>query len=134
MNKYETEVHNTLTAINNAWRNGQPEEMKNYLHPKIILKLPGFSGEITGREAMIEGFTEFCTNAKVLEYSESDEQINVIYNCAVVTFKFEMLYDREKYRDKSTGRDLWIFEKQGKNWLAVWRTMVELEEVRILEK
>ena len=134
MNKDETEVHKTLSAINNAWRNCRTEEMKSYLHPNIVMKLPGFSQDIKGRKALIDGFNEFCTNAQVLEYSESDEQINVIGNCAVVSFKFEMIYEREKYRDKSTGRDLWIFETQGKNWVAVWRTMLDVNEVRLFEK
>jgi len=134
MNKDEIEIHNTLTAINNAWRNSHPEEMEIYLHPEIIMKLPGFSGEITGREVLIDSFKEFCSNAQVLEYSESDEQINIIGNCAIATFKFEMIYERTKYRDKSIGRDFWIFERQGNNWAAVWRTMMELNEVRILEK
>ena len=134
MKKEELEVHNTLSAINNAWRNNQPVEMKKYLHPDIKMMLPGFSGLITGREILIDSFVVFCTNAKVLEYSESNEQINVTGNCAVATFKFEMLYEGEKYRDKSTGRDFWIFERQGKNWIAVWRTIMELNEVSVSEK
>ena len=134
MNKDETEVHNTLSAINDAWRSGRPEEMKNYLHPNIVMKLPGFSQDIIGSKILIESFKEFCTNAKVLEYSESDEQINVIGNCAIASFKFEMIYEREKYRDKSTGRDFWIFERQEKNWIAIWRTMLDVKEVRLFEK
>ena len=134
MDKDVIEVHNTLKAINSAWRNGHPEKMEVYLHPQIIMKFPGFSGEIIGREVLINSFIEFCTNAQVLEYSESDEQINVIENCAVATIKFEMIYERAKYRDKSSGRDFWIFERQGNNWIAVWRTMVDLNEIRILEK
>jgi len=27
-----------------------------------------------------------------------------------------------------TGRDLWVFQKQGRGWIAVWRTMLDLEE------
>jgi Domain of unknown function (DUF4440) len=134
MNKEEMEANETLSAINNAWRNRNPEEMKKYLHPDIVMILPGFSGEIIGREKLIDGFKEFCTNAEVLEYSESDEQINVVGNCAVISFKFEMVYERTTYRDKSTGRDLWIFDRQDNKWIAVWRTMIDVNEVRLFEK
>ncbi len=48
--------------------------------------------------------------------------------------RFEMVYEREKYRNKSTGRDFWIFERQEKNWIAVWRTMLDVNEVRLFEK
>ena len=72
----------------------------------------------------------FCTNARVLEYQESNEQVNVIGDCTVVSFQFEMLYERAKYRERSKGRDLWIFQYISDKWVAVWRTMMELEEVR----
>ena len=107
--------------------------MKIYLHPDIVMKFPGFSGEIIGCETLIESFKEFCTNAKVIEYFESDELINVIGNSAVITFKFEMVYERTNYRDKSTGRDFWIFERQDNNWVAVWRTMLDLKDVKLIE-
>ncbi len=56
MNKDETEIHNILSAINDAWRNGRPEEMKSYLHPNIVMKFPGFSREITSSKNLIESF------------------------------------------------------------------------------
>ena len=70
----------------------------------------------------------------VFEYSESDEQINVVENCAVVSFKFEMIYEREKYRNKSTGRDFWTFLKEEDNWLAVWRAIIDVNEIGLIEK
>jgi hypothetical protein len=130
MNKQELEVHYTLSEINKAWRAGNPKEMAPYLHPEIVMKFPGFKGEIIGRENFLSGFVEFCTNAKVLEYSESDEQINIIDNCAIISFQFEMLYERTSYRERSEGRDLWIFNRIPGKWLAVWRTMTDLNEQR----
>jgi len=127
-------IHRALAAINNAWRNGRPESMSVYLHPGIVMKTPGFSGETAGREAFIEGFRQFAANARVLEYSESDEQIDVIGACAVITYEFEMIYETAEYRARSTGRDFWIFEKQGNKWLAVWRTMMDVRDKRLGEK
>ncbi len=130
MNKIERQVHDTINAINDAWRSGKPAEMTAHLHPNIVMKLPGSSGQITGREALIASFKEFCTNAKVLEYKESDEQITVKGNCAVATISFEMLYERATYRERSKGRDIWVFEKDADQWVAVWRTMADLDEGR----
>jgi hypothetical protein len=80
-------IHGALAAINNAWRAGRPEEMHAYLHPDIVMKMPGFSGGTVGREAFIEGFRQFAANARILEYSESDERIDVIGACAVITYR-----------------------------------------------
>jgi hypothetical protein len=124
------EVHKVLSVINQAWRSNSPLEMSQYLHSDIVMKFSGFSGEVVGRDALLASFVEFCANARVLEYQENNEQINVIEDCAVVSFQFEMLYERAKYQERSKGRDLWVFQYISDKWVAVWRTMMELEEVR----
>jgi hypothetical protein len=131
MKDTKLQVHKVLSAINQAWRSNTPLGMSQYLHPDIVMKYPGFSGEVGGRDALLASFVEFCTNAKVLEYKESNEQINVVGNCAVATFQFEMLYERTQYQERSKGRDLWVFQCISDKWVAVWRTMMELEEVRV---
>ena len=130
MEDSKQKVHEVISAINQAWRSNMPLEMSQYLHSDIIMKFPGFSDEVVGRDALLASFIEFCTNARVLEYQESNEQINVIGECAVATFQFEMLYERAKYQERSKGRDLWVFQYISGKWVAVWRTMMELEEVR----
>ena len=134
MKDTKLQVHKVLSAINQAWRSNTPLGMSQYLHPDIVMKYPGFSGEVVGRDALLASFVEFCTNAKVLEYQESNEQINVVGNCAVATFQFEMLYERTQYQERSKGRDLWVFQCISHKWVAVWRTMMELEEVRVTHK
>ena len=124
--KPETEVHEAMSAINTAWRIGRVSEMIPYLHPEIVAKFPGFSGEIIGREKLMASFVEFCTNARVLDYTESDEQINVIDECAVVSYRFDMVYERSAYREHSQGRDFWVFQRRSGHWLAVWRTLFDL--------
>ena len=130
MEDSKIKVHKVLSAINQAWRSNSPLEMSQYLHSDIVMTFPGFSGEVAGRGALLASFVEFCSNARVLEYQESNEQINVIGECAVATFQFEMLYERTKYQERSKGRDLWVFQYISGKWVAVWRTMLELEEVR----
>ncbi len=127
------EVRKTLSAINDAWRNNNPEDLIDFFHQDIVMKMPGFKGEVIGRKALVDSFVEFCTNADILEYSESDVQINVIGNSAVAAFKFDMIYKREKFRIRSKGRDFWIFEKINSGWVAIWRTITELEEKRLQE-
>ena len=124
------ELEQTMSAINNAWRSGRISEMIPWLHPDIVMKFPKFSGDMVGRDKMIEGFKEFCVNARVVEYAESDQQAEIIGNTAVVSFRFDMLYERPKYRERSKGWDVWVFQWESNRWLAVWRTMVDLTEER----
>ena len=111
-----------LRRLIDSWRSGHVADMVPFLHEDIVMKYPGFAGPLNGTRELIAGFEEFCKNARVLEYIESDEQIDIIGNAAVVTFRFEMLYERPSYRERSRGRDLWVFERGTSGWVAVWRT------------
>ena len=119
-----------MAAINRAWRENHPADMREYLHPQMTMVLPDFSDTVTGSDAMLAGFEEWCTNPKVVEYDDSDEQIQIVGNVGFVSYRFNMLYERTAYRERSVGRDIWAFEYIGKKWLAVWRTMIELKEQR----
>lgn len=126
MSNGEADIHAILASINGAWREGRPLSMLEYLHPGITMALPGFKGSIQGRDVFIASFEEFCRNARVIKYEESDEHIDVVGDCAVATFCFKMLYERAAYREESKGRDIWVFQRQDDRWFAVWRTMVEV--------
>ena len=130
MSRDETDVHTVLSVINAAWRGGCPLSMQEHLHPDFTMVLPGFARAVRGREALVASLEEFCKNAKVLEYEETDEHIDVVGNCAVVTFHFKMLYERSTYREDSSGRDMWVFQYEGSRWTAIWRTMLELSGER----
>lgn len=130
MTDYKSQLHETMAAINRAWRENRPADMRQYLHPQVTMLLPGFSGTVTGSDGILSGFEEWCANAKVVEYEESNEQIQVVGNSGFVSFRFDMLYERATYRERSAGRDIWAFERLDGKWLAVWRTMTDLKEER----
>ena len=93
-----------------------------------VMVFPGFAGRIQGRDAFIAGFRDFCENAIVHQFVQWGHQIDVAGETVVVNFGYEMLYERSAERYHATGRDLWVFAKHGTGWLAVWRTMLDLNE------
>jgi hypothetical protein len=52
----------------------------------------------------------------------------VVGDTGVVSFGYEMVYERSGKRNRATGRDLWVFVRQGGEWVAIWRTMLDLAE------
>lgn len=98
------------------------------VHSEIVMVFPGFAGRLEGQEQFLAGFKEFCDNAKVHEFSEHDQQIDIAGGTGVVTFRYTMVYERSGERYRSRGRDLWVFQNEGDEWLAVWRTMLDVEE------
>ena len=98
------------------------------VHSEIVMVFPDFAGKIQGREEFLAGFHDFCQNAAIQEYQEHDQQVDVAGDTAVITFRYEMIYQRSGERYRANGRDLWVFQKQDGAWIGVWRAMLEMEE------
>jgi ketosteroid isomerase-like protein len=121
-------VRDSLRRINEAWFSGQPEKMKPLLDEKIVMTFPGFVGRSEGQEAFIAGYTDFCGQALMISFQESDLQVDVSGATAVASYAFEMTYERNGDKYLSKGRDLWVFTQRQDEWVAVWRTMLDLTE------
>ena len=92
------------------------------------MTFPGFTGRIQGRDEFLAGLRDFCQNAAIHEFRDYDHQTDVVADIAVATFRYEMVYKRAGERYRATGRDLWVFQNQSSAWVAVWRTMLDMEE------
>jgi ketosteroid isomerase-like protein len=121
-------VGESLRRINEAWLSKRPEKMKPMLDEKIVMIYPGFVGRSEGQEAFIAGYVDFCEQALMISYQESDLQIDVGGATAVASYAFEMSYERKDDKCLSRGRDLWIFTRKQDEWVAVWRTILDLTE------
>ena len=119
---------NAMRQINQAWLAGRIQDLAPMVHSEIITVFPGFSGSIQGREAFLAGFRDFLQNASIQEFHEHDHRVDVAGVTAVITFRYEMVYERSGERYRAAGRDLWVFQRQDKAWIAVWRTMLDMEE------
>jgi len=122
------EIEDLIQRINRVWLDRRPQDLEALLHPDVIMVFPGFGGRSQGAHAMIAGFEDFCTHAKLHEFDESDLQVDVVGDTAAASFAFTMIYERDGRRYRSTGRDLWMFGKEGGEWKAHWRTMLDLKE------
>lgn len=117
-----------MRQINAAWLRGKVDDLAPLLHSNIVMVLPGWSGRVEGKQGFLAGFRDFFQSSKIHEFNEQDFRADVVGSAAVITFRYEMLYERHGDRFRSTGRDLWVFQNQGDSWIAVWRTMLDLEE------
>jgi len=118
----------SLKQIIAAGMSGELDELAMLLDENVVMVFPGFGGKVLGKASMIGGFEDFRENATVLAHEESDEQIDVVGDTAVGSYRFEMTYSRNECTYHSTGRDLWVFQKTDSRWLAVWRTMLDVVE------
>ena len=117
-----------MRQINQAWIEGRVEDLGPMVHSEIVTVFPDFAGKLHGREGFLAGFRDFCQYATIHEFHEYDQQVDVARDTAVITFRYEMVYERSGERYRATGRDLWVFEQQDGAWSAVWRAMLEMKE------
>ena len=122
------DVARAMRQINQAWIVGRVEDLAPMVHPEIVMVFPDFAGRIQGREDFLAGFRDFCQNASIQEFREHDQHVDVAGETAVATFRYEMVYERSAKRYRATGCDLWVFQKQDRSWIAVWRAMLDMEE------
>jgi hypothetical protein len=121
-------VADVLAQIDRAWLQGRPRDVAPLLHPEITMVLPGWAGRVEGRDANVAGFVDFCENAGVEAYNPGEPQVDVAGDTAVASFAFEMVYARDGARWRCTGRDVWVFGRVDGQWLATWRTMLDITE------
>ena len=121
-------VVEALGRITAAWREGRPRDMGELLDEDVAMAFPEFAGRLEGREALIASFEDFQKAARVLEYREGDAQIDGVEDAAVAQVPFEMVYERDGRRWRSTGWDVWVFAHHGERWRAIWRTLQGLAE------
>ena len=121
-------VAEAMHAINQAWLEKRVDDMAPALDAGIVMVFPGFSGRMQGREPFLAGFRDFLQSATIHEFHDRGHQVDVVGDTAVITFPYEMLYSRSGERYLATGRDLWIFQKQGAAWIAIWRAMLDANE------
>jgi hypothetical protein len=105
--------------------------MAPLFHDSFVMVLPGFVGRVSGKDAAIAGFEEFCQNAKVHAFQEGEHQIDLIGQTAIASVTFEMTYELKGQKYQSTGRDVWVFENSKGAWVAVWRTMLDTTDTAV---
>lgn len=127
-NNERERISEILSQINDACLQGRPHNLTTFFHDRMVMVLPGFGDRAEGKAAVLAGFEDFCENARVQHLVESDRQIDVLDHVAVGSFAFDITYERAGKKYRSTGRDLWVFEKERNEWLAVWRTMLDARD------
>jgi hypothetical protein len=127
-NKTSDGALQALQRINHIWLDGQVEALAALVDANIVMVLPDFSGRVQGRDEFLAGFQDFCANAQVHEFHDHGYDTDVIGDTAIITFQYEMIYERSGERYRATGRDLWVFRYGDTGWIAIWRAMLDSHE------
>ena len=120
----ESEIHQLIQRLNESWSKGNPEELANFFREDIVMVNPDFSQRTEGREACVASYEGFCKQAAILDLKIGEPVINVFNDTAIASYSWEIAYEMGGERFNDTGRDIFLFIREGGKWLAAWRTMI----------
>ena len=66
-----------MSRTNRVWLDGQVDALGPMVHPEIVMAFPGFSGRVQGREEFLAGFRDFCQTARLYEFRDHDQKVDV---------------------------------------------------------
>lgn len=118
-NPVEQEIWSTIRALNDVWTKGNPDDLANYFHPRMIAVTPVDRLRREGAEACVAGWKGFAEATRIRRWQEFDPLIQVYGDAAVVAYYYEIDFDMGGRRIDESGRDLFFLVREHGRWWVV---------------
>lgn len=118
----------TVQAINRCWESARVDDMRPHLAPQIYMAFPGFVGGSRGLDAFLDGFRDFVDNSTIVSFAVAEVEEEIVGSTATVTYRFVFRYERSGTSYVGRGRDFWVLQCDGDDWIATHRAMLEMSE------
>lgn len=115
----EREIWSTIRALNDAWTQGNPDDLAQFFHPRMIAVTPVDRLRRDGAAACIAGWKGFAEAARIYRWQEFDPLIRVYSDAAVVAYYYEIDFDMGGRRIEQSGRDLFFLIRENGRWWVV---------------
>ena len=115
----KSEVWAVLRLLNDCWTKSDATSLSSFFHKDMVAITPTDRERREGREACVAGWVGFAQMAKINRWVESDPQIQLYGNTAIVTYYFDMEFEMGGQAINMGGRDMFVFVKEDGKWWAV---------------
>ena len=120
-------IRTRVQSLNAAWREKRFDDLRAFFHPDAVIVAPGLEARIAGRDAVVESYRNFVASASIEAFELAEPVVDLWGDPAVVTAKFTITYSMDGKVFHEQGHDLLVFQRQGGEWLIVWRTLMSSE-------
>ena len=118
------EIWRAIKEANLAWKRGEPEATASLFADDVVMVAPAAGVRISGRDAMVKSFVDYCAAARTHFFEERSHDIDVRGDLAVATYTFAVRYEVEGKTFDDEGQEVLVFARGGGAWKAIWRTQV----------
>jgi hypothetical protein len=121
-------IRDLLSRINDAWLKQRGDAMTATLNEcfaeDVVMRGSGFVFLGKGRDLAVQSYHDFVTQAEVKNFSLDEPEIDVAGETATAQYKWAMTYVLNGQEYTEHGRDVFVFTRREKKWLAVWRALL----------
>jgi hypothetical protein len=119
------EVFEFVNALNQAWLDGNERALRQRVDAQVIVDLPGLTGRVQGRDAVVASALEFHANTTARRFKAGDWHVDVFADTAVVQYRYSLGYaiGDEEHHDEGHEVLVLVWTKK-KRWYVVWRTLL----------
>src|SRR5262249_25854242 len=117
------EVRRLISGISEAWLSGDTNSLNQYFHDEMTISGPDLERLGGGREACVKSYEDFIKQTTILEYQESDPNIDLYGDTAVVVCPWKITYEMKGQKYREQGRDLLVLVRHEAGWRVAWRAV-----------
>jgi ketosteroid isomerase-like protein len=122
----EQEIWQAIVDANRAWVGGDADAAGALFHDDVVMAVPGSSRRLRGRAAVVRSYADHIRRVKTLAFEERDHGVDVTGDVAVAAYRFFTRYEVNGTVGEELGREILVFARGDRGWLAVWRTRLSV--------
>jgi len=115
------EIAGIVRKINRSWLDKNYKNLESLFHEDMIIASQNLVILATGKEQCIKSYLDFREQSGILKYSESEPDIHVWESTAIASYSYNIAWEMRGESFTESGKDLFIFARDNKQWTAVWR-------------
>jgi len=114
-----------VETINRTCKEGKRfDRLGPFYSDRVVMVLPGLDRRVEGRATCLRYYEDACSRMAVHKLDGSDERIDVWGNTAVVTYRYDCVWDFQGKTLTDDGHEILVFVREGPDWKIMWRTLI----------
>jgi ketosteroid isomerase-like protein len=119
MKNMDSEIWNTVEALNRCWTSGNPADLRDYFHDTMIAITPADRMPLVGGDICVSAWTKYAEITEIHSWQTREPRIQIYDQTAVVTYCYELVCERDGELISITGRDMMVLIEEDDRWWVV---------------
>jgi general stress protein 26 len=111
--------------VNRICKEGKAlDRLAPFFHEGMVMVLPGMDRRLEGQAACLRLYEDTCSKMGIHRLDASQERIDLWGDTAVVTYRYDCVWDWQGKTFTDDGREILVFVRDAKDWKIAWRNLI----------